>query len=181
MLFIVSAEKKRKTNDLAYLLISASRDVMIAHCWLTASVTCAGKPRPQWQWAIYSEAVTGFLSAQNSFNQNKATTVAGASTEFSFERLVLKQDLISSLAVHWYRYSWYWFYYLQWVCESPQMFLYVLLCCVGVVHCYGHGRVSSVCGSMTPSHGSNIAQSSIAPFTVTADNTTFKEGDQITG
>ncbi|XP_058622044.1 putative ferric-chelate reductase 1 [Onychostoma macrolepis] len=60
------------------------------------------------------------------------------------------------------------------------MFLYVLLCCVGVVHCYGNGRVGAVCGSMTPGHGSNIAQSSSAPFTVTADKTTFKEGDQIT-
>lgn len=60
------------------------------------------------------------------------------------------------------------------------MLLYVLLCCVGVVHCYGHGRVSGVCGSMTPSHGAN-AQTSTAPFTVTADKTTFKEGDQITG
>uniref|UniRef100_A0A8C2ACY6 Wu:fj05g07 n=1 Tax=Cyprinus carpio TaxID=7962 RepID=A0A8C2ACY6_CYPCA len=60
------------------------------------------------------------------------------------------------------------------------MFLYVLLCCVGVVHCYGHGRVSEVCGSMTPNHGSNSAQSSTAPFSITADKTTFKEGDQIT-
>ncbi|XP_059380150.1 putative ferric-chelate reductase 1 [Carassius carassius] len=59
------------------------------------------------------------------------------------------------------------------------MFLYVLLCCVGVVHCYGNGRVSSVCGSMMPNHGSN-AQTSTAPFTVTADKITFKEGDQIT-
>ncbi|XP_016134459.1 putative ferric-chelate reductase 1 [Sinocyclocheilus grahami] len=60
------------------------------------------------------------------------------------------------------------------------MFLYVLLCCVGVVHCYGHGRVSEVCGSMMPSHGSNSAQTSTAPFNITADKTTFKEGDQIT-
>uniref|UniRef100_A0A8C2K5Z9 Wu:fj05g07 n=1 Tax=Cyprinus carpio TaxID=7962 RepID=A0A8C2K5Z9_CYPCA len=60
------------------------------------------------------------------------------------------------------------------------MFLFVLLCCVGVVHCYGNGLVSSVCGTMTPKHGSNSAQTSAAPFTVTADKTTFKEGDQIT-
>uniref|UniRef100_A0A672L2X9 Amylo-alpha-1, 6-glucosidase, 4-alpha-glucanotransferase n=1 Tax=Sinocyclocheilus grahami TaxID=75366 RepID=A0A672L2X9_SINGR len=66
------------------------------------------------------------------------------------------------------------------VCKSPQMFLYVLLCCVGVVRCYGNGLVSSVCGSMKPNHGSNSAQTSTAPFTVTADNTAFKEGDQIT-
>uniref|UniRef100_A0A671N3J0 Putative ferric-chelate reductase 1 n=1 Tax=Sinocyclocheilus anshuiensis TaxID=1608454 RepID=A0A671N3J0_9TELE len=59
------------------------------------------------------------------------------------------------------------------------MFLYGLLCCVGVVHCYGHGRVSEVCGSMTPNHGSS-AQTSTAPFNITADKTTFKEGDQIT-
>lgn len=61
------------------------------------------------------------------------------------------------------------------------MFLYVLLCCVGVVHCYSHGRVSGVCDTMTPNHGSNSAQTGPAPFTVTADKTTFKEGDQITG
>ncbi|XP_050953586.1 putative ferric-chelate reductase 1 [Labeo rohita] len=60
------------------------------------------------------------------------------------------------------------------------MFLYVLLCCVGVVHCYSHGRVSGVCDTMTPNHGSNSAQTGPAPFTVTADKTTFKEGDQIT-
>ncbi|KAL1248469.1 hypothetical protein QQF64_021787 [Cirrhinus molitorella] len=60
-----------------------------------------------------------------------------------------------------------------------QMFLYVLVCCVGVVHCYGNGAVSEVCGSMTPRHGAD-AQTTTAPFTVTADKTTFKEGDQIT-
>ncbi|XP_043082115.1 putative ferric-chelate reductase 1 isoform X2 [Puntigrus tetrazona] len=59
------------------------------------------------------------------------------------------------------------------------MFLYVLLCCVGVVCCYSSGYVSEVCGSMTPNHGSS-AQSGTAPFTVTADKTAFKAGDQIT-
>ncbi|XP_052399219.1 putative ferric-chelate reductase 1 isoform X1 [Carassius gibelio] len=60
------------------------------------------------------------------------------------------------------------------------MFLYVLLCCVGVVHCYGNGLVSAACDSMTPVHGGNSAQSTNAPFSITTDKTTFKEGDQIT-
>ncbi|KAL0156473.1 hypothetical protein M9458_047719, partial [Cirrhinus mrigala] len=60
------------------------------------------------------------------------------------------------------------------------MFLYVLLCCVGVVHGYGNGAVGVVCDTMTPKHGSNTPQTGTAPFTVTADKTTFKEGDQIT-
>ncbi|XP_026115172.1 putative ferric-chelate reductase 1 isoform X1 [Carassius auratus] len=60
------------------------------------------------------------------------------------------------------------------------MFLYVLFCCVGVVHCYGNGLVSVVCDSMTPIHRSYSAQSTTAPFSITTDKTTFKEGDQIT-
>lgn len=61
------------------------------------------------------------------------------------------------------------------------MFLYVLLCCVGVVHCYGNGQVSAVCQSMTPKHAPYSVQTTTAPFTVTANKATFKEGDQITG
>ncbi|ROL48119.1 Ferric-chelate reductase 1 [Anabarilius grahami] len=60
------------------------------------------------------------------------------------------------------------------------MFLYVLLSCVGIVQCFRTGQVSGACGSMTPGHGSNSAQSSSAPYTVTANRTTFIEGDEIT-
>ncbi|XP_067234854.1 putative ferric-chelate reductase 1, partial [Chanodichthys erythropterus] len=63
---------------------------------------------------------------------------------------------------------------------SPQMFLCVLLSCVGIVQCYRSGQVSAACGSMTPGHGTNSAQSSSAPYTVTANRTTFIEGDEIT-
>ncbi|XP_048031022.1 putative ferric-chelate reductase 1 [Megalobrama amblycephala] len=59
------------------------------------------------------------------------------------------------------------------------MFLYVLLSCVGIVQCFPNGQVSQVCGSLVPSHGSS-AQSISSPYTVTADKTTFKDGDEIT-
>nr|A4QP81.1 RecName: Full=Putative ferric-chelate reductase 1 [Danio rerio]AAI39693.1 Zgc:163022 protein [Danio rerio] len=65
------------------------------------------------------------------------------------------------------------------VCKSPQRLLFVLVSCFGLVQSYKNGLVSSVCGSMMPNHGAN-AQISSPPFTVTADKTTFKEGDQIT-
>ncbi|XP_039526368.1 putative ferric-chelate reductase 1 [Pimephales promelas] len=59
------------------------------------------------------------------------------------------------------------------------MFLYILLACFGIVQCYPNGLVSESCGSLMPVHGSN-AQTSVPPFTVTVDKTTFKEGDEIT-
>ncbi|NP_001083026.2 putative ferric-chelate reductase 1 precursor [Danio rerio] len=64
------------------------------------------------------------------------------------------------------------------VCKSPQRLLFILVLCVGLVQSYKNGLVSEVCDSMMPNHGAN-AQTSSPPFTVTADKTTFKEGDQI--
>ncbi|XP_077101171.1 putative ferric-chelate reductase 1 [Siphateles boraxobius] len=58
------------------------------------------------------------------------------------------------------------------------MFLYVLLACVGFVQCFPNGLVSGSCGSLFPNHGS-IAQTSSSPFTVIADKTAFKKGDEI--
>ncbi|XP_043082116.1 putative ferric-chelate reductase 1 [Puntigrus tetrazona] len=60
------------------------------------------------------------------------------------------------------------------------MFLHVLLCSVGVVQSYRDGLNSPACESLTPDLRSDSPQSGTAPFTVTADKTTFKEGDQIT-
>jgi len=60
------------------------------------------------------------------------------------------------------------------------MFLYILLACVGIVQCFPNGQVNGSCGSLMPVHGSsNNAQTSDPPFNVTADKTTFKEGDEI--
>uniref|UniRef100_UPI00398EF1E2 putative ferric-chelate reductase 1 isoform X2 n=1 Tax=Pristiophorus japonicus TaxID=55135 RepID=UPI00398EF1E2 len=44
---------------------------------------------------------------------------------------------------------------------------------------YSHGRVSSVCASMVPSHGST-EQTSAAPYQITANSSTFNPGDTIT-
>nr|XP_055037976.1 putative ferric-chelate reductase 1 isoform X4 [Misgurnus anguillicaudatus] len=61
------------------------------------------------------------------------------------------------------------------------MLLYILLsACVGTVHLYSHGVVTSACSSMSPNHDGASAQTSSPPYTVTAVPTSFKEGDEIT-
>ncbi|XP_060778700.1 putative ferric-chelate reductase 1 isoform X2 [Neoarius graeffei] len=60
------------------------------------------------------------------------------------------------------------------------MWLYVvLLGCVWVCESFRNGQVSSSCSNMIPSHGT-VAQTSAAPYTVTADSSSYKEGDTIT-
>ncbi|XP_053493075.1 putative ferric-chelate reductase 1 isoform X2 [Ictalurus furcatus] len=60
------------------------------------------------------------------------------------------------------------------------MWLYlVLLGCVWVCESYPSGLVTSSCDNMLPSHGNN-AQTSTAPYSVTASSTSYKEGDTIT-
>ncbi|XP_073719786.1 putative ferric-chelate reductase 1 [Misgurnus anguillicaudatus] len=61
------------------------------------------------------------------------------------------------------------------------MLLYILLsACVGTVHLYSHGVVTSACSSMSPNHDGASSQTSSPPYTVTAVPTSFKEGDEIT-
>ncbi|KAM9488282.1 putative ferric-chelate reductase 1 [Clarias gariepinus] len=55
----------------------------------------------------------------------------------------------------------------------------LLLGCVWVCECYPNGQVSSSCDNLTPSHGSS-AQTSAPPYTVTADTSSYKQGDTIT-
>ncbi|MCJ8729048.1 hypothetical protein PDJAM_G00011730 [Pangasius djambal] len=65
-------------------------------------------------------------------------------------------------------------------CLTARMWLYlVLLGCVRVCESYPSGKVSSSCDNMLPNHGT-VAQTSAAPYTVTADSNTYKEGDTIT-
>ncbi|KAF7709011.1 hypothetical protein HF521_018068 [Silurus meridionalis] len=65
-------------------------------------------------------------------------------------------------------------------CSAARMWLYlVLLSCVWRCESYPNGKVSSSCDNMLPSHGSG-AQTSAAPYTVTADKSSYKEGDTIT-
>ncbi|XP_062848356.1 putative ferric-chelate reductase 1 [Trichomycterus rosablanca] len=60
------------------------------------------------------------------------------------------------------------------------MWVYLLLLlCVGVCDSYPNGKVEASCGDMVPSHGVN-AQTSTAPYTVTADKSSYMYGDTIT-
>ncbi|XP_053349509.1 putative ferric-chelate reductase 1 [Clarias gariepinus] len=58
-------------------------------------------------------------------------------------------------------------------------FFLLLLGCVWVCECYSNGQVSSSCSDLTPSHGSS-AQTNAPPYTVTADTSSYKQGDTIT-
>uniref|UniRef100_A0A4W5JGF0 Zgc:163022 n=1 Tax=Hucho hucho TaxID=62062 RepID=A0A4W5JGF0_9TELE len=59
------------------------------------------------------------------------------------------------------------------------IFLIVLLPCVlRSVRCYSSGKVTGACVHMTPQHTKG-AQQSLAPFSVTTDRFSFKEGDEI--
>uniref|UniRef100_A0A8C7NYS9 Ferric-chelate reductase 1 n=1 Tax=Oncorhynchus mykiss TaxID=8022 RepID=A0A8C7NYS9_ONCMY len=59
------------------------------------------------------------------------------------------------------------------------IFIIVLLACVlRAVRCYSSGKVTGACDNMTPQH-KKVAQQSPAPFSVTTDRFSFKEGDEI--
>uniref|UniRef100_A0A674AW71 Zgc:163022 n=2 Tax=Salmo trutta TaxID=8032 RepID=A0A674AW71_SALTR len=59
------------------------------------------------------------------------------------------------------------------------IFIIVLLACVlRAVRCYSSGKVIGACDNMTPQHKKG-AQQSLAPFSVTTDRFSFKEGDEI--
>lgn len=61
------------------------------------------------------------------------------------------------------------------------IFIIVLLACVlRAVRCYSSGKVTGACDNMTPQH-KKVAQQSPAPFSVTTDRFSFKEGDEIIG
>nr|XP_055037979.1 putative ferric-chelate reductase 1 [Misgurnus anguillicaudatus] len=61
------------------------------------------------------------------------------------------------------------------------MLLYILLsACVGTVHMYPGGKVSSACSDMVPVHSSSSTQTNSPPYTITATPTSFKGGDEIT-
>ncbi|XP_051543211.1 putative ferric-chelate reductase 1 [Myxocyprinus asiaticus] len=63
---------------------------------------------------------------------------------------------------------------------EKMLVLILLSAFVGIVQSYGNGQVSGVCDYMIPGHSPNSAQTSNPPFTVTADRTIFKEGEEIT-
>ncbi|XP_045066240.1 putative ferric-chelate reductase 1 [Coregonus clupeaformis] len=54
----------------------------------------------------------------------------------------------------------------------------LLACVLRVVRCYSSGKVTGACDNMTPQHKPG-AQQSTAPFRVTTDRISFKEGDEI--
>ncbi|KAM9402026.1 putative ferric-chelate reductase 1 [Salvelinus alpinus] len=59
------------------------------------------------------------------------------------------------------------------------IFIIVLLACyLRAVQCYSSGKVTGACDNMTPQH-KNGAQQRPAPFSVTTDRFSFKEGDEI--
>ncbi|MGH0153007.1 UNVERIFIED_CONTAM: hypothetical protein FKN15_047323 [Acipenser sinensis] len=70
-------------------------------------------------------------------------------------------------------------------CNGPMgnqsCFLFLLISCnfMGVSG-YPNGLVTDSCSSMTPQHGGANAQTSAAPFSVTASKATYSPGDQIT-
>uniref|UniRef100_W5KTA8 Zgc:163022 n=1 Tax=Astyanax mexicanus TaxID=7994 RepID=W5KTA8_ASTMX len=67
------------------------------------------------------------------------------------------------------------------VCRSKMLVWLVLLSCVWAVQGYGNGMVSASCSDMTPKHKSYVAQTSQAPFTITANNSTYTDAQEITG
>ncbi|XP_071983070.1 putative ferric-chelate reductase 1 [Engystomops pustulosus] len=61
-------------------------------------------------------------------------------------------------------------------------FMTLLIClgCLGIALGYPDGQISVACDSMLPSHGGNVAQTSVAPYIITVSNTSFVPGDSIT-
>uniref|UniRef100_A0A4W5M1C3 Zgc:163022 n=1 Tax=Hucho hucho TaxID=62062 RepID=A0A4W5M1C3_9TELE len=58
-------------------------------------------------------------------------------------------------------------------------YILIIVCVLRVVRCYSSGEVTEACDNMTPQHFV-AAQRSPAPFSVTSDRSSFKEGDEIT-
>uniref|UniRef100_A0A673XCL5 Zgc:163022 n=1 Tax=Salmo trutta TaxID=8032 RepID=A0A673XCL5_SALTR len=58
-------------------------------------------------------------------------------------------------------------------------YILIIACVLRVVRCYSSGEVTEACDDMAPQHFVT-AQTSPAPFSVTADRSSFKEGDEIT-
>ncbi|XP_024230438.1 putative ferric-chelate reductase 1 isoform X2 [Oncorhynchus tshawytscha] len=58
-------------------------------------------------------------------------------------------------------------------------YILIIACVLRVVRCYSSGEVTEACDDMAPQHFVT-AQQSPAPFSVTADRSSFKEGDEIT-
>nr|XP_029481808.1 putative ferric-chelate reductase 1 isoform X2 [Oncorhynchus nerka] len=58
-------------------------------------------------------------------------------------------------------------------------YILIIACVLRVVRCYSSGEVTEACDEMAPQHFVT-AQQSPAPFSVTADRSSFKEGDEIT-
>ncbi|KAG7526021.1 hypothetical protein JOB18_035760 [Solea senegalensis] len=58
--------------------------------------------------------------------------------------------------------------------------VFMLVCLAPVVHCYSSGNVMDSCEDMKPHHSGLRPQSSPAPFTVTADRSTFSSGQEVT-
>ncbi|KAL6488256.1 hypothetical protein MHYP_G00019970 [Metynnis hypsauchen] len=56
----------------------------------------------------------------------------------------------------------------------------MLLVCARMVQGYKNGLVSIKCGDMTPSHSSNSPQNSQAPYSISVDNSTYIDGQEIT-
>ncbi|XP_068098200.1 putative ferric-chelate reductase 1 [Hyperolius riggenbachi] len=59
------------------------------------------------------------------------------------------------------------------------LMVYIAGCLAGVFG-YPSGQISASCDTMLPSHGNNVAQTSTAPYVITASNNTFNPGDTIT-
>ncbi|XP_035597563.1 putative ferric-chelate reductase 1 isoform X2 [Oncorhynchus keta] len=58
-------------------------------------------------------------------------------------------------------------------------YILIIACVLRAVRCYSSGEVTEACDDMAPQHFVT-AQQSPAPFSVTADRSSFKEGDEIT-
>ncbi|XP_058493572.1 putative ferric-chelate reductase 1 isoform X2 [Solea solea] len=58
--------------------------------------------------------------------------------------------------------------------------VFILVCLAPVAHCYSSGNVMDSCEDMKPHHSGLRPQSSPAPFTVTADRSTFSSGEEVT-
>ncbi|KAL7887745.1 hypothetical protein AOLI_G00054660 [Acnodon oligacanthus] len=56
----------------------------------------------------------------------------------------------------------------------------MLLVCMQMVQGFKNGLVSSSCGDMTPSHQNYSAQNSQAPYSISMDNSTYIDGQEIT-
>ncbi|XP_078147573.1 putative ferric-chelate reductase 1 isoform X2 [Centroberyx gerrardi] len=57
----------------------------------------------------------------------------------------------------------------------------LLLACVApAVRCYSSGQVTGSCDDMLPRHSGNSPQTNPAPFTVTADRSSYRDGEEIT-